>query len=41
MPVSDLAWKQLVEAQDKIEADEEKACEQVVALMARLSCLQK
>ncbi len=41
MPVSDLAWKRLAEAQEKIEADEEKAREEVAALMARLSRLQK
>jgi ABC-type transporter Mla subunit MlaD len=41
MPVSDLAWKRLADAQDKIEADEEKAREEVASLMARLSRLQK
>lgn len=41
MPVSEIAWKRLADAQDKIEADEDKAREEVAALMAKLSRLQK
>lgn len=38
---SESSWKRLIAAQDKIEADEEKAQQEVAALMARLSRLQK
>lgn len=41
MPVSESSWKRLVSAQDKIEADEEKAREEMAALMARMNRLQK
>ena len=41
MPISEASWKRLVTAQDKIEADEEKAREEMAAPMARMSRLQK
>jgi len=41
IPVSESAWKRLVTAQDKIEANKEKAREELAALMARMNRLQK